>query len=290
VSKKKKRDRYAEEEDEDEEGEDEEGEEGDGLEGIFDESDEQQSGEEDEEDEEDYGDEGGEEEGEEDENDLEAAHQRMLAAVKRKDNDAEDYDSGIPATGEGEFSVAAGSSGARSTGKLSLGSLLGSVKGDKNLAGAVKNLEKLKASKPVDVPLPTVLANRATRETAYVETKDVVTQWQPVVKENREKEQLKFPLKDPGRHNVTSTSLAASFKPRTSLEEEIAAKLKASGADEETLRKTEELQMTRTLTVEEVKEKQAELARMRYAAVCHRMCVSGSGFRGFYTRFRVIAG
>jgi U3 small nucleolar RNA-associated protein 14 len=187
----------------------------------------------------------------------------MLAAVKAQNKpDEDDGEYHEPASAENEYGVPAGSQGIRAAGKLSLGSLIASMKDNKNLGDAVKNLEKLKASKPVAVPLPTVLAARAARETGYEDTCNVVSEWQPIVKQNREKEQVQFPLRQPGRFNVSSATLAASFKPRTSLEEEIQAHLKASGADEASLKKTEELEL-RKLSVEEVKQRQAELASMR---------------------------
>jgi U3 small nucleolar RNA-associated protein 14 len=164
----------------------------------------------------------------------------------------------VPAAAESEF-------GATSTAQsLSLSSLLGA--GALNKSGALKSvakeLTKLDKKKAVSVPAPSVVTARATREAAYDDTSKTLTNWQPIVKQNREKEQLSFPLKEPGRHHVTSSSLVDSFKPRTSLEDEIARIVKAAGADEDTLRKTEELEL-RKLDVGEVQKRQAELAKMR---------------------------
>jgi len=125
-----------------------------------------------------------------------------------------------------------------------------------------KELTKLDKKKAVAVPAPTVVTARAMREAAYSDTNKTVTNWQPIVKQNREKEQLSFPLKEAGRYNVTAASLVDKFTPRTSLEEEISRIVKAAGADEDTLRKGEEMEL-RKLDVGEVQERQAELAKMR---------------------------
>lgn len=244
---KKKGSRYEEEEEEEESEEDE-------LEGIF-ESDGEGGGEGGEDDDD------MEKDGEDvDAEEEEARSQRLLATVRgRKRADDDDLASGyVPAAQESEFS-------ATSTAKsLSLSSLLtgGTLNNSNALKSVAKELTKIDKKKAVAVPAPTVVTARATREAAYTDTNKTVTNWQPIVKQNREKEQLSFPLKEPGRHHVTSASLVDKFTPRTSLEEEIARIVQAAGADESTLRKTEEMEL-RKLDVGEVKERQAELAKMR---------------------------
>jgi U3 small nucleolar RNA-associated protein 14 len=256
AKKKKKGSTYeAEEEEEEEEDGDASGS-GDELDGIF-ESDSEGGGRDG-----GGGEDGQDDDDEEDEEDggEEARRQQLLAKVRgRSRGDEDDVSSGyVPAAAEGEFS-------ATSTAKsLSLSALLaGSTRAKSSVLKSVATeLTKMERKKSVAVPAPAVVTARATREAAYMETSKTVTNWQSVVKQNREKEQLSFPLKEPGRHNVTSASLVDKFKPRTSLEEDIARIVKAAGADEETLRKTEEMEL-RKLDVNEVKARQAELAKMR---------------------------
>lgn len=245
----KKGSRYDDDDDEDDDNDSDSNEE-DELDGIF-ESDGEGSGKEAEDSE-------GDDDG--DEQEEEARRQRLLETVRgRKREEDDDNASGyVPAAAESEFSA---TSTAQS---LSLSSLLGA--GALNKSGTLKSvaseLSKLEKKKAVAVPAPTVVTARATREAAYDDTSRTLTTWQPVVKQNREKEQLSFPLKDPGRHNITSASLVDNFQPRTSLEDEIARIVKAAGADEESLRQTEEMEL-RKLDVGDVKKRQAELAKMR---------------------------
>ena len=253
---KKKGSRYEEEEDEDED-EDEENASGDELDGIFESDSEGGSGSED-----GLDDDGEEEDADEEHGGEEARRRQLLATVRgrsRGGDDEDDVASGyVPAAAESEFS-------ATSTAKsLSLSTLLdgGALGKSRALKSVAKELTKLEKKKAVAVPVPAAVSARATREAAYADTSNVVTNWQSVVKQNREKEQLSFPLKEPGRHHVTSASLVDKFTPRTSLEEEITRIVKAAGADEDTLRKTEEMEL-RKLDVNEVKARQAELAKMR---------------------------
>ena len=195
-----------------------------------------------------------------DEEDEETRRQKLLATVRgRKRGEEDDVSSGyVPAAMESEFSA---TSTAQS---LSLSSLLGGSMLSKSsaLKSVAKELTKLDKKKSVAVPAPTIVTARAMREAAYSDTNKTVTNWQPIVKQNREKEQLSFPLKEAGRHHITAASLVDKFTPSTSLEEEISRIVKAAGADEDTLRKGEEMEL-RKLDVGEVQERQAELAKMR---------------------------
>ena len=95
-----------------------------------------------------------------------------------------------------------------------------SLKEKKGMGAVVKQLGQLQEREAVAVPAPTAIANRAMREVGYEKTKEEVSKWQPIVNQNRNKEQLTFPLKDPGRYNLSATTLSTSFTPRTALESE----------------------------------------------------------------------
>jgi U3 small nucleolar RNA-associated protein 14 len=50
-----------------------------------------------------------------------------------------------------------------------------------------KRMEQLqKRSAPVEAPLPKIIQDRVNRKAAYEKTSDEITQWQPLVKTNRE--------------------------------------------------------------------------------------------------------
>lgn len=180
-------DRYEEEEEEDE---DENGDDGekDDLEGIFDESGDEGGDDKLEEDEEEEADE------DEDEEDPEQ-HARLLSAVRGRGGEEEDGSFHVPAAAEGEFAVGS------TAGSLSLQSLVGALQRNNNKLvqkGVTKELSKLAAKGAVLVPAAPVVTARAMREAGYEEASKAVSAWQPLVKQNRQKEQLKFPLNDPG--------------------------------------------------------------------------------------------
>ena len=235
---KKKSSRYEEAEEDEEDVSDDEN----ALDGIF-ESDAEGGGEDDVEGE-DFDDDSDDADAEE----KEASGQRLLATVRSRKRDSDDdlARSYAPSAVESEFS-------ATSTAKsLSLSSLLrgSTLKKSSALKSIAKELTKLEKKRAVAVPAPTIVTARATREAAYVDTSKSVSLWQPIVKQNREKEQLSFPLKEPGRHNVTAASLVEKFVPRTSLEDEIARLVKAAGADEDTLRKTEDMELRKLCSLQ----------------------------------------
>lgn len=136
------------------------------------------------------------------------------------------------------------------------------VKGLSELRKQVAQLEKHKRkSGALPAPLPKRAQDRTERQAARELADKEVSKWTNIVKRNREAEHLSFPLNET-KDNLTSASLAANFKPATSLEMEIAQALAASGMDEKSLAKAEELEAN-SITVEEIQARRAELAKLR---------------------------
>eukprot|EP00873_Tetraselmis_striata_P003871 jgi/Tetstr1/424135/TSEL_014744.t1 len=222
----------------------------------------------DEEEEEGAGGEGDEEDG--------AAHEQMLAGITGKRGPSKQSMVLSEAYPEDEYNLnpSTTTAGAPSSG-LSVSKLLAGLSGvgGKGLGGARKELEKLERSAgPVDAPLPSNIAARAERIAAYDDTKRDVTKWQPLVKANREAPTLKFdgPRDSLPRAAVSTASLAATFRPATGLEEEVAAMLEAAGAsDGRAVEETEEALALKKLTVEEAQERRAKLAQMRALLFYH---------------------
>ena len=97
-----------------------------------------------------------------------------------------------------------------------------------------------------------------------------VTKWQAVVKANREVATLSFPHRRDGapRKNTTQ-AIVADFRPESALEAEVAALLEAAGAASgKDLASAEAMEMN-TLSVDQVRERQARLAKMRSLLFYH---------------------
>ncbi|KAH7938262.1 hypothetical protein HPB49_022011 [Dermacentor silvarum] len=114
-------------------------------------------------------------------------------------------------------------------------------------------------------PLPRPQLQRAQRQVAYEKVGEEVSVWEPVVKQNRVAEQLRFPLKQPDMRMESAGKFAERLKPKTDLEKEINKILKVSenvtppGAE---LTPAEEKAL-KAMSLEEAKERLAELKKMR---------------------------
>ncbi|XP_065310457.2 U3 small nucleolar RNA-associated protein 14 homolog A-like [Dermacentor albipictus] len=114
-------------------------------------------------------------------------------------------------------------------------------------------------------PLPRPQLQRAQRQVAYEKVGEEVSVWEPVVKQNRVAEQLRFPLKQPDMRMASAGKFAERLKPKTDLEKEINKILKVSenvtppGAE---LTPAEEKAL-KAMSLEEAKERLAELKKMR---------------------------
>ncbi|RIB15414.1 small-subunit processome [Gigaspora rosea] len=115
---------------------------------------------------------------------------------------------------------------------------------------------------PLPAPLPQNIQNRLNRQVAYEETKKDISKWEPIVRQNRESDHLKFPINPIPEHTPTVGVLTGTFKPSTSLEKEVDSILEKSGMKEEDLQKYEDIQLNK-LSVDEVAARRSELRRMR---------------------------
>jgi len=130
-----------------------------------------------------------------------------------------------------------------------------------------------KKAKPHAAPLPKIVSARLERKAAYEATGEAITKWQPLVKENREKPTLKFTDEERNKMNRKKSlaALNSDFVPTTDFETELMKKLEeanmATGKDVE---RAEDLAMNH-LSVEEVKERRARLAKMRNLLFKHEL-------------------
>jgi hypothetical protein len=123
-------------------------------------------------------------------------------------------------------------------------------------------------SNKASVPLLGASKAAVIRQEQYDVTKAEVSRWQPEVKKNREAATLSFPLRAAPAPHVSTRTLTAELNPTTSLEADIASLLK--GAGEENVQAFEALAMNK-MSAEDVRARQAELAKMRSLLFFHEM-------------------
>ncbi|XP_060105106.1 U3 small nucleolar RNA-associated protein 14 homolog A [Heteronotia binoei] len=116
-----------------------------------------------------------------------------------------------------EFDV--GSGGADE--KVVLLELLQPVSTSSALGSVRRQLNKVQQTKAVQLPLSKEESERVVREAAYTQTSQALAKWDPVVRQNRNAEQLVFPLQQDSVTVAPIEEVISNWKPRTPLEEEI---------------------------------------------------------------------
>ncbi|KZT08788.1 Utp14-domain-containing protein [Laetiporus sulphureus 93-53] len=150
--------------------------------------------------------------------------------------------------------------------KLRLDDLLAPLAGQ-SPGQSLKRSAKILASqsgsvKTLSAPLPQRTAERLDRQAAYRQTKEEVDKWKATMQRIKEAEHLSFPLQAQPVGKTSNLELAAKFKPETEMENAVDKLLKLAKMRDEDIAHTESLKMNH-LTVEEVKARRAELAKMR---------------------------
>jgi U3 small nucleolar RNA-associated protein 14 len=161
-----------------------------------------------------------------------------------------------------EFGLASKTTGLKHIG---LDDLLGPISLDAGFGKLKKQMGKLnriEASATVEAPLPIRSQERMNRTAAYDESKKAISKWIPIIKKNREADQISFPMNEPTPQNISSGSLVNKFKPLTSMELEINELLNTSGLTEQKQKESEELELN-IVSPEEMKERLAQLSKMR---------------------------
>ncbi len=138
----------------------------------------------------------------------------------------------------------------------------------KLLSTSTATLIKHAQSNKASVPLLGASKAAVIRQEQYEVTKAEVTRWQPEVKKNREAASLSFPLRSQPAPHVSTKTLTSELNPTTSLEADIASLLK--GAGEENVQAFEALAMN-NMSAEDVRARQAELAKMRSLLFFHEI-------------------
>ncbi|KAI8049890.1 small-subunit processome [Syncephalis plumigaleata] len=175
---------------------------------------------------------------------------------------------------ESEFNLTLRDS-STTTGKLSLNDLYGALEDHSGLATLKQSMKAMKSnssaatglpagtiSAPLAAPLPKRIQQRYDRQVAYEETSEIISQWEPTVKRNREADHVSFVDRSLSNQKPTSEAMAAQLKPTTDMEKQIHEALVKSGMRENEVKEQEELALNK-LSIEEVEARRNELRMLR---------------------------
>eukprot|EP00898_Chlorokybus_atmophyticus_P006709 jgi/Chlat1/7039/Chrsp56S06716 len=208
--------------------------------------------------------------------DADERHDKMLAAVVGKGQQARAKDDQrkkrVEVTSEvypeSEYNVAP----AAGVNQLTVGDLVGALGDVPGLTALKKKLQRLErpGRGPVAPPLAPSVKGRLERMAGYETTSKDVSKWLPIVKRNREAATIVINQK-PEVAKLTTAGLSAKFQPTTPFEKEMAELLQKAGvADTKAIEEQEALALN-ALSAEEVQERRQRLAKMRSLLFYHEL-------------------
>ncbi|KAL3845670.1 hypothetical protein ACJIZ3_003073 [Penstemon smallii] len=156
-------------------------------------------------------------------------------------------------------------------GRISIEELLDPLHGKPGFSKLRKSLRRMESkAAPILAPLPKPEQERLERKAAYEQSKKDITKWEPLVKRNREAPTLYFD------ENVdlgfsTIGAIASEFEPRTDFEKKIASLVNHNDVVEAHKKDGARLLELNKISVEEVKNRQDQLAKMRSLLFRHEM-------------------
>lgn len=190
------------------------------------------------------------------------AHNRLITAIdqfsKVVDNQPETKRKKISnqSAQESAFSSTA------DDGAVSMDALLGALGDSKGLSVVKKQLVDLEKGSVVPAYVEKVVAERIERTLAYEGTSLEMGKWQETVTSNRNIRTLD--LAQDKRQLPNYKDLVKKFVPRTDMEREVQMILVKTGATDDLAEKREEDELgSRNFSIEEMRERQAELAKVK---------------------------
>jgi U3 small nucleolar RNA-associated protein 14 len=221
---------------------------------------EEEEGEEDEGD--DDEDESADEEDEDESDDDNDAHNRLISAIDQFSKVAENQPEAKRKKISNQSAQESAFSSTADDGAVSMDALLGALGDSKGLSVVKKQLVDLEKGSVVPAYVEKVVAERIERTLAYEGTSLEMGKWQETVTSNRNIRTLD--LAQDKRQLPNYKDLVKKFVPRTDMEREVQMILVQTGATDELAEKREEDELgSRNFSVEEMKERQAELAKVK---------------------------
>ncbi|XP_057808764.1 uncharacterized protein LOC131023240 [Salvia miltiorrhiza] len=156
-------------------------------------------------------------------------------------------------------------------GRISINDLLDPLHGKSGSSQLRKDLRRMwTKSDPTLVPVRKTDKEKIEREEAYKQSKKDITKWEPLVKRNREAPTLFFDEdKDIGYSTIGA--IASEFKPRTDFEKKMAWLVNQSEVAEAHKKDGARLLELNEISIEDVKERQERLAKMRDLLFRHEL-------------------
>ncbi|CAN2390593.1 maturation of SSU-rRNA, partial [Pristimantis euphronides] len=198
----------------------------------------------------------------EEDSDAERKHQKLLEAIsalggKKRKRLSERTEAGLQVS---EFGVSAEGAGE----KIDLADLINPIKNLTRLSNVKKQLNKLKDTKSVELPLSKEETQKIQRIISYKNTSEEVSKWDNVVKENRRAEKLSFPFNDQPLKPAPIGDTVAGWKASTPLEMQIFSILHKNKQPitDPLLTPIEEASL-KAMSFEEAKQRRAELQKAR---------------------------
>ncbi|CAM9541141.1 unnamed protein product, partial [Phaeothamnion confervicola] len=155
-------------------------------------------------------------------------------------------------------------------GILTLQDLMSSLSDTRGFGNVRRQMEGLSGAAAPAAPAAAAVVARAERQAVYAASAAEMARWQAPVQAARRAEVINLAPRDRSG-NLTSAALVGKFEPTTALERNVAALLAAGGAASEPALLTAEQEELkgRSYTAEEVRQRQAELQRMRALLFYH---------------------
>lgn len=156
-------------------------------------------------------------------------------------------------------------------GRISIHDLLDPLQGKSGFSKLRKNFHRIEnKSMPIHTPIPKPDQERLERKAAYEQSKKDITKWEPLVKRNREAPTLYFD-EDVDLGFSTVGAIASEFEPRTDFEKKIALLVNDNEVVEAHKKDGARLLELNKISIEDVKDRQARLAKMRSLLFRHEM-------------------
>ncbi|CAH9146993.1 unnamed protein product [Cuscuta epithymum] len=156
-------------------------------------------------------------------------------------------------------------------GRISIADLLDPLHGKSGYSELRKNIQRMeKKAISIHAPLPRPDQERLERKAAYEQSKKDISKWEPSVKRNREATTIFFD-EDLDLGFSTVGAIAANFEPRTDFERKIASLVGGSEIVEAHKKDGARLLELNKISVEDVKGRQNELAKMRSLLFRHEV-------------------
>lgn len=200
---------------------------------------------------------------EEDEDELEDVHSRLLDAIDRFAKPQASSSSSSAGRKVNNQNVKESVySSVLDNGDVSMNALLGALDDTRGLGVIKKHLSDLEKGLAAPVHVEKVVADRMERTQIYAGTKEDMNKWQSTVVANRHVGTLD--LAHDKRQVRSFKSMVHRFVPTTDMEKEVQMVLVKHGANDEDAeqREVDELQ-GRNMSLQEIREKQAELAKVK---------------------------